>query len=662
MKKCSLLAALLLICSIPALPQAPASGGPSGPNKLALLIGIDNYEYPNAVSPLAGSLNDVEDVKALLIGKYEFPEAGIVVLKNSQATHAAIIAAIQNHLIAKAQPGDIVVVHYSGHGSQMKDVSGTKISGLDETIVPYDSRDPQGKVFDISGMELHALLRQLSAKTRNITFILDSCHSGTLVRGGRIRWTAADKRTPPPLPAYASKERGLHEVASEPTPPFALIAAATSKENAFEHIGGGKEHGALTWFLTQQLRLSKPGSTYRDVMDSVIANVNANYPAQHPQLEGTDADQQVFSGAVALSQAYVTASPLDKSRVQLGAGTVSDVTIGSTYDVYRPGTKRFDSTEKPLATVQVTSVADFTAQAKILSGGVILTGSRSVERNHRYGTAKLRLYLHEADSSRTLQDLKAALSLMPQVEIVANPALCHLQLEESSDRILILGPDQTTFSNPVPVNSADAINHLVKEISNWAKWFDVLSIRPAFPGPETQVTIAAGGSGNVSRDPFQKIGGAEASVRGGEIVTVKVKNDSTRALYISILDLSTDGSISTIYPVVNGASEVLNPGLTLSRDFRAFVAAGRSSVKDTLKVFASTKPIDLRPLNQSGIRGIGDTPTCDLSDSLNQALCDAVGRPRGLAPVESGAGGSVSADSPKVAEWTASQKMLSIRK
>ena len=146
------------------------------------------------MSPLAGSLNDVEDMRQLLIGKFEFPPENIVVLKDSQATHEQIMNAIVNDVVAKTQPGDIVVFHYSGHGSQMKDVTGKMISGLDETIVPYDSRDPEGKVFDISGAELHAALAQLARKTKNVTFILDSCHSGTLVRGARVRWIPADSR------------------------------------------------------------------------------------------------------------------------------------------------------------------------------------------------------------------------------------------------------------------------------------------------------------------------------------------------------------------------------------------------------------------------------------------------------------------------------------
>src|SRR5262245_29554861 len=129
-------------------------------NKRALLVGINNYRHSNVIPSLSGSVNDVEDMKTLLIGKFNFSPENILVLTDEKATHAGIISAIETHLINKAQAGDIVVFHYSGHGSQMKDVTGESPSGVDETLVPYDSRDPDNKVFDISGGELKPLFRR----------------------------------------------------------------------------------------------------------------------------------------------------------------------------------------------------------------------------------------------------------------------------------------------------------------------------------------------------------------------------------------------------------------------------------------------------------------------------------------------------------------------
>src|SRR5215510_6482808 len=92
--------------------QAPSS---SAPNKRALLVGINKYKYSNVIPTLSGSINDVEDMKALLIGKFGFPPENVQVLTDEKATHLGIVSAIETHLINKTQPGDIVVFHYSGH-------------------------------------------------------------------------------------------------------------------------------------------------------------------------------------------------------------------------------------------------------------------------------------------------------------------------------------------------------------------------------------------------------------------------------------------------------------------------------------------------------------------------------------------------------------------
>jgi hypothetical protein len=627
----------------------PPATAPNTPGKFALLVGINNYRYSDKVSPLAGSLNDVEEMRQLLIGKFEFPPENILSLTDSQATHAAIIAAIQKHLIAKARPGDIVVFHYSGHGSQMKDVTGKMISGLDETIVPYDSRDPAGKVFDISGAELHPLLLQLAAKTKNVTFILDSCHSGTLVRGARVRSIAADTRTPPPLPAYSvAATRELGAAAVETAPKFAAIAAATSRESAFEHNVGRTDHGALTYILVQQLSSAKAGVTYRDVMDNVAGEVTANYPSQHPSLEGAEADEYVFGDGSSLARVYVTASPslLTPRGVTVTVGQVQGATVGSAYDVYPPGSKKFALPEKPIARVRLASVGDLSSEAKFVSGSSIPAASRAVEREHQYGKLRMRVFLDGVDSSTTLQSIRTVLQTLNNIELVATPYVCNMRLKEDHGRIQTLGADSTTLSTPVPANGPAAVDRVVSQVKAWAKWFSVLSIRNPHSEIELQFTIG----GSQTRDPMARVGKPDMGVSEGEKIEATLTNNAARDIYVAILDLSSDGSISVIYPSEQGAMEVLKPGQRLSRSFVTTVPQGRSVVTDIVKVFASYKPIDLRPLTQGTIRDIGQED----SDPLQALLSDSSGETRGLAPVLANPVG--------LATWDTVQRVLLIKR
>lgn len=624
---------------------AQAVPGNRAPTKRALLVGLNRYKYPDQVSPLEGSINDVEDVKALLIGKFEFPSENVLVLKDEQATHAGIIAAIQNHLIAPAQKDDIVVFDYSGHGSQMQ-VSGNKISGMDETLVPYDSRDPAGKVFDISGSELHGLLQQLAAKTKNITFILDSCHSGTLIRGDRgglrVRGISADVRKPPAPPPNAAVERGIGQIAADSPVKCAFIAAATSRESAFEHYVDGKNRGALSYYLCRQLRMAGAGVTYRDVMDSVTGNVTASYPAQHPQLEGVEADQFVFGDGSSVAQNYVMVSPIDAAKVSVAAGDAFGASLDSIYDVYKPGTKKFSSAEKPIARVQLTTVGPFASEGKAISGAKIAQYSRGIERDHRFRNRKLRIYFDHLEDSAALQAIKAALP--PQMEAVGERSTCNLQVRETAGKVLTLSPDAITLSPPIASNNSNLVDRVMGQLKGWAKWFNLLSISNPQPDLAIQFTIKA----SQTRDPFARIGKPDAGVREGESIDASIRNNSSKDLYVSILDLSSDGSISLVYPSEQGASEVLQPGATFTKTFTTFVPIGRSFVTDILKVFASSRPIPLAVITSGPIREVTGP------DPLNDLLQDAYGMQRGIA--------ALGAKPVSLGGWTTAQRVLFVRR
>lgn len=618
--------------------------------KWALLIGINHYLHADKVSPLEGSLNDVESMRQVLEGKFEFPPENILVLKDSQATHAGIINAIQTHLIAKAQAGDIVVFHYSGHGSQMKDVTGKMISGLDETLVSYDSRDPEGKVFDISGAELHPLLLQLAKKTPNVTFILDSCHSGTLVRGARVRSVAPDTRTPPPLPAYSvAATRGLGTSDGEPLPKFVSIAAATSRESAFEHFAEGEDHGVLTYFLTQQLRSAKAGATYRDIFDSVSGNITANYPSQHASLEGAEADQYVFGDGASLARNYSTASPslIASHGVTLTVGQVQGATVGSVYEVYAPGSKKFALPERPVAKVRIASVGPFASEATYVSGSSIAAASRAIEREHQFGRLRMRVFLDGVESSATLQSIKTALELLTNIEVVEKPSICNMQLREAGGKIQTLGADSTTLSPPIAVNDPNVVDGIVRQIKGWAKWFNVLSIRNPSSEIELQFTLA----GSQTRDPMARVGKPDMGLKAGEKVDATITNNSARDVYVSMIDLSSDGSISVVYPTEQGAQEVLKGGQKLTRTLSAYLPPGRDRVEDILKVFGSYKPLNLSVLTQGAVRDVGQQE----SDPLQQLLAESSGVTRGLAADQT--------PSPLVlGQWCVVQRLVLVRR
>lgn len=159
------------------------------PRKLALLVGIN--QYAGGVTPLRGCLTDVRMQRELLVHRFGFNPADILILEDQAATHQNLLDAFESHLIDQAQPGDVVVFHFSGHGSLVRDpdpipAQFAALQGYNGTMMPYDARlgISGNQVNDIMGKTLFLLMANL--KTDQVTVMLDSCYSGGGTRGDLV--------------------------------------------------------------------------------------------------------------------------------------------------------------------------------------------------------------------------------------------------------------------------------------------------------------------------------------------------------------------------------------------------------------------------------------------------------------------------------------------
>src|SRR5262245_2020294 len=96
--------------------------------KRALLIGVNRYRIPGA--DLRGWVNDVKNLGSLLTRQYGFPRSNIATILDFAATKKAMEAAIRE-LVRSARRGDVLLVHYSGHGSNVPDDDGDEAEKRD---------------------------------------------------------------------------------------------------------------------------------------------------------------------------------------------------------------------------------------------------------------------------------------------------------------------------------------------------------------------------------------------------------------------------------------------------------------------------------------------------------------------------------------------------
>jgi len=300
--------------------------------KYALICG--NNKYPNFSREqwLQGCENDARLMHSWLVGKFAFKPDNVHMLLNQQVTRANLLAELNDWLIGRSKPGDVLVFYWSGHGRQLPDDDGDERDedNLDEILVPYDFKgtSDENATNYIRDDELNKIA-QRGAQGRTFIAIVDACHSGTGLRniggGPKVKYLYYEKPATGPRtrgmglrdlffePYYiAPRSRGDEASAGfesplrerGPTIPgvenVALIAAARANERAAETrepviVGDRKEtHGFLTLELANAFRGdADTDGDGRITFDEMIAFLSKPIVAegniQHPTVEISEA-------------------------------------------------------------------------------------------------------------------------------------------------------------------------------------------------------------------------------------------------------------------------------------------------------------------------------------------------------------------------------------
>lgn len=624
-----------------------------GPRRWALLIGIDDYQYlPEG--KLHGCVNDVNAMASLLEERFSFPPANVRRLLDKEATREGIRAAVEE-LVAKIGDDDILVLHYSGHGSRMPDREGDSPDGKDETIVPYDSgrRDPH-ECRDIHDGEIHDWLLRLTARTPYVTLIFDCCHSGHVARdafGAQSRWLEPEER---PLAGQglvevrrSSNGRGESGPSGWRLPlsrRYALLAGCRSKETAFEVRAkdtGGPAHGALTFHLCRELANASPTTTLRDLHEVVATQVSAQFPTQHPTLEGA-VDRQVFGVVESEPFRFVAVDGRTGDQVTLRAGAACGLTEGSTWQVYPPGTKSLDGTVGLLGRLEVTQVGVVSSTARIVAGTDVSAGCRAVEETHRYGEARLDVEIatpakwrQEVAELRRAAEGRSLLRLVESqgdVRVYLLPARPAVRPGEQvpvpavgaldEDSWAVVGQHGELLMPLVVAHRSDAVARLLDNLERWARHKLALVIE-APPGLLTgkvrlQLLRQAGGRWR-DVDEEQGAGAAVPVFQIGERIAFRISHCHSDPLFFYLLNFGLVGGIGVMFPAL-GEQKPLDPGRTIevgtggdSGEIRLLLPSGfpfrggaesipGSGWIETAKLFATTAEADLRTLVQEGVR------------------------------------------------------------
>lgn len=265
--------------------------------KQALLIGINRYRISGA--DLRGCVNDVKNLEQALITYYGFSAQGITCLTDLQATKKAIQSSV-GKLITNAKVGDVLLLHYSGHGSNIPDDNGDEADLRDEILCPTD--------LDWMDSLRDDWLRKMLDKVRSgvsLTVIVDCCHSGTMTRAVTLPDDPVKERfLPCPLDIMAvesgRKLRGTlrgqlgkapreskrkSDIVHADTQELMITACRDTQTSADARIGD-TYNGALTYYLVESIKEAKGNLTYRELLQQTTTKLKKNDFDQVPQLEG----------------------------------------------------------------------------------------------------------------------------------------------------------------------------------------------------------------------------------------------------------------------------------------------------------------------------------------------------------------------------------------
>jgi hypothetical protein len=293
-----LLVTCLVVCC--ALPR------PGIAEQRALLVGVGKLDIPGNDLP---SIDLDLDAMHEMLNLMGFADRQINTLRDEAATSAAVIAEFNGWLKQGVQPEDRVVFYFSGHGSNIPDEHGDQDDDVSQVLVTHDVKWTHVKAgASLTGVLPDFRIAELLAgiPSRNVLFIVDSCHSGTVTRSFSL-----DNHSLGTSPVYAksynypgmptqpphtttrglgdSKER--KEPQWDPHTNYIAITAAADNQEAIGTLDGGIFTLGLT-NAVKQLTSEGKNPTPRELRDAADAYIRTKVDKSQlyiPQIMGNEA-------------------------------------------------------------------------------------------------------------------------------------------------------------------------------------------------------------------------------------------------------------------------------------------------------------------------------------------------------------------------------------
>jgi hypothetical protein len=601
--------------------------------KRALLIGSQTH----GLTGVHGDVQVLDEALAAL----GFETNAII---EGAATYDGIMSSYRA-LIDDSSEGDAAVVYYSGHGGR----SPNPDPGADPTapawgqyILPYDIDDRSGDGWrGLLAEELSVLQWELTQKTRNVTTILDCCHSARMSRDPSLIPKAVNAFSIPweIVAQRLAALRADHDPAAagaDANPDAVQVVACSPDQSAYELaqtiIGGA--HGALTANLVAVLRSPEVAAmTWRDVMDVVRPAVLDIVPMQRPDILGPNADRLLFA-VDERSSSGVLPVVVQGGVALLEGAALFGVAEGDSYSIVASG----GDPATPLATAVVDKITEGRARLQLdgADPGDLAPGTTAHPVEVALGRRPVAVVPADHPDRQQVLD---ALRPSPHVRVVdqASDVMATVQLGDGG--VTVLDAAGEPLQQQARTMSSGSLSLVSQDLRTLARATHVRQLGSGSGAAElpddVEVTWARlAPPGEVPLAPSGE------HLFAGDKVVVRARNGSTETRYVSVLDVGVSGAVSvqtssepdgvTVAPgetYTVGTDNVGQiEGLTLF--WPEGVPQGGPRPETFVAIVADRKVDGLGRLEQAGVktRGRGEGPATSLEaiiDDVNAGRRDS---------------------------------------
>ncbi len=609
----------------------------NSPRKRALMIAIADYLHADDLN----SNNDIPLIRDALL-RHGFKKADLSVLADQEASRAVILKTLFHEILPTVKRGDIFVMSYSGHGTQIADDDGDEIDSLDEALVPYDAGAGGGAEQFIRDDTLGVFVENLRKRIGpegNVFFIIDACYSGSIARDfeqlqGRndpFRKRITKKLLDPEVvrndvtiesgsdPGRKRTSRG-RQFSSQMAPFVIFTAAAHNQVNREVYKDVVKRDeivGPLSLAVHKALADANSSTTYRMLFERVRMEMIATSHMQTPQMEG-DVDALLFSGEVVEPKPYLdVVKVINDSTIRIEGGRLNGLNPGSRVMLH-PISDLVPIEANALANGRVVS-------AQWMTSKVVLDRPISIVRYadcrvfvsaYSFGELYTRVVYSTAPGSGD-ERIHAMLRKLPGVELVERDA--DILIRDSLGRIEIINAIDAVSICSIGAGEEGVVDKVYRKVVNLVRnnYLRRLNMRNNSIDVQLILTpVQAVGEYELNFDDRLKErarlskNNKDWRLSHGQSFSLKAVNRGLVDAYITVLSLQPDGELHQLFPVVSnsgreigGQDNVLKAGAdyTFQYAHEGEAKITRYDVQDTpgkevLMLIATPEPVRLDPI------------------------------------------------------------------